>query len=410
MLLIKNVKIVSCEKISEEQDVLIEDGEVLKIGKIPASAGMTGKKAEMTVINGNGEFLLPGIIDCHVHFRTPGQEYKEDFESGSKAALMGGVTTVLDMPNNVPPIFTNELLEKKRAIVSKMSLVDFGLYFGTNGENLDEIKKVKNVAGVKVYMNVTTGNLLITDPEVLQKLFKVKQRYALHAEGETFDLALKYLLESSNEFYLCHASLKREVDKVRDLKKNGNKKVFMEACPHHLFLNKEDREKHGGYCCVKPELASLEDQNALWEGLKDYTIDTIATDHAPHTKAEKESEKPAFGVPGVEFSLPLMLNEVSKGRLTLQDIVRLMSYNPAKIFGIKNKGEIKEGFDADLVLVDLNLEKEIKNGNVVSKCGWTPYAGRICKGWPVMTIRGGEVMMREGRIVGEGKGKEVEFG
>ncbi|OGJ52148.1 hypothetical protein A2335_02445 [Candidatus Peregrinibacteria bacterium RIFOXYB2_FULL_32_7] len=414
-LLIKNIHIVSHEFVSDLQDILIDGGKILKIGK-----NLNFNNVE--IVNGEEKYLLPGIIDPHVHFRTPGQEYKEDFETGSRSALMGGVTTVLDMPNNVPPIFTNELLERKRKVVASKSLVNFGLYFGTNGENLEEIKKVKNVPGVKVYMNLTTGNLKITDEKVLQRIFEVKQRYALHAEGETFNLALKFLLPTNNEIYLCHASLKKEVEKVRELKKQGSKKVFMEVCPHYLFMTAKDREIQGAYCCMKPELAIEEDRQALWQGIFDGTIDTVGTDHAPHTKADKEKNPPAFGVPGVEFSLALMLNSANlaqggslgiganmNSRFQITDVVKLMSYNPARIFGIKNKGEIKVGFDADLVLVDLNLEKEIRNENVVSKCGWTPYHGKMCKGWPVMTIRGGEVMMRNGKIVGKSFGTEVSF-
>ncbi len=404
MLLIKNVKIVSHESISDIQDVLIHNGKIVRIEKTIKDKGKS-----LQIIDAKGKYLLPGIIDCHVHFRTPGQEYKEDFCTGSVAALIGGVTTVLDMPNNVPPVFTAELLEKKRAIISKMSLCNYGFYFGTDGVNLDEIKKIKNVAGVKVYMNVTTGNLKITDPEVLEKLFKVPARYALHAEGETFDLALKYLLPTENEIYLCHASLKHEVETVRKLKAKGNKRIFMEVCPHYLLMTKQDRIKHGSFCCMKPELADSTDQEELWKALKDETIDIIATDHAPHTREEKEQENPAFGVPGVEFSLPLMLNEINNKRLDLTDIVRLMSYNPARIFGIKNKAEIKVGHDADLVMIDLDLQKEILPNDIWSKCGWSPYIGKNVKGWPIMTIRSGEVMMKDGEIVRESLGKEVEF-
>lgn len=413
--LFQNIQIVNHDSISEAQDLLIEDGKIKRIGanlSLDSGRGQNdikGGQDDFEVIDCGGKYLLPGIIDSHVHFRTPGHEYKEDWETGSRAALMGGVTTVLDMPNNMPPIFTVEALEAKRKLVAEKAMVNFGLYFGTNGANLEEILKVKNIPAVKVYMNLTTGNLKITDPEVLQAIFSVPQRYALHAEGVTFDLALKYLLPTKNEVYLCHASLKREVERVRSLKNQGDKRVFMEVCPHHLFMTAEDRVRHGAYCCMKPELATEEDRQALWQGISDGTIDTVATDHAPHTKEDKDQASPAFGVPGVEFSLALMLNEVSQANLQINDVVRLMSYNPAKIFGIQGKGEIKEGMDADLVLLDMEMKKKIQNEEVVSKCGWTPYDGKVTQGWPIMTIRNGEIMMRDRKIISSSLGAEVLF-
>ena len=364
-------------------------------------------KADRT-IDLQGKYVLPGIIDAHVHFRDPGLTHKEDFFSGSKAAVVGGVTTILDMPNTNPPTFTADLLEEKKKLAREKCITNWGLYFGTNAKNEKEIQSANNIAAVKVYMNTTTGNLLIENDDDLKKLFQLPQKFALHAEGETFQKALNFLLPTGNLAYLCHASLQYEVDLVRQYKSEG-KNVYMEVCPHHLFMTDKEREIHGAYCCMKPPLATQADQDALWEGLRDGIIDTISTDHAPHTREEKDSDKIMYGVPGVQHSLPLMLNGVNQGKISLARMVACMSENPATIFGMQGKGSIEEGKDADLVIVDMNKESEIRNEDVVSRCGWTPYHGWKVKGWPVVTIVNGKVVCEDGEVDERVRGEEIIF-
>ena len=399
--LIKNAQIVSGKE-TKKQDLLIEEGIIKKIGEVSEAADIT--------IDAKNKHLLPGVIDPHVHFRDPGFPDKEDFHTGSRAAVAGGVTTVFDMPNTNPPTFTLDELEKKRRLAREKSLCNFAFFFGAGSENLEDIKKCEKVAGIKIYMNVTTGNLLIRDDETLKNIAKVKNKiFALHAEGDTFQKAVDIFTPFGAPIYLCHISLKSEVEIIRHLKKE-NYPVFAEAAPHHLFMTGKDRETKKGFAMMKPDLATPEDQDAVWEAVQEGIIDTIGSDHAPHTIAEKTGENLAFGVPGVETSLPLMLNEINKGRISLERVVQMMSRNPARIFNVQNKGEIKEGFDADLVLVDLNKSKKIENRNIVSKCKWSPYDTWEVQGAVEKTWVSGELVFSEGKVLeSRFRGREISF-
>lgn len=336
----------------------------------------------------DGKVWIPGLIDCHVHFRDPGAPEKEDWGSGSAAALAGGVTMVLDMPNTNPPTTTVEALEAKRAVAKVKSKVGFGLFFGATRDNLDEIRKAENICGIKIYMGSSTGNLLLDDPAIWEEVFKISKEknvpVVVHAETESMiqagqrdcecarvatEAAIALQNKIGNKLHIAHLTCKVEVELMRA---NKNPNLSCEVTPHHLLFTKEDQKD--GFLKMNPPLRSKEDVEALWEGLRDGTIDCIATDHAPHTIAEKQSENPPAGVPGVEFILPLMLNAVNEGKLTLERLVELTSTNPSRIFGVPVQGQ---------VLVDMNLEKTIRREDVMSKCGWSPYESRNIKGWPI---------------------------
>ncbi|MBN1494377.1 dihydroorotase [Candidatus Peregrinibacteria bacterium] len=424
-ILFKNAKIVSSKKI-ETKDVFVKNG---VIEKIASSLNVKAdKEYDLT-----GKYLMPGVIDAHVHFRCPGYEKKEDWESGSSAALSGGVTTVFDMPNTKPHTTTVEALEQKRDIARAHSKVNFGFFFGAEPANLEQVKKARGIVGVKVFMAETTGHMIMEKEVRLEKLLEAlftDNQYiiAVHAENEDMfkrrvevykdehkpeihslirsdaialeaaKTAVHLAKKFNGRLHLCHVSTKKEMEL---LVKFHGKNVTCEAAPHHLFLSVSDYMKQENFVKINPPLRSIKDQKALWGGIKLEIVDMIASDHAPHLKAEKRKdywEAPA-GVPGVETSLPLMLNAVNDDMLELKDVCALMCENPADIFGLAGKGYIREGFDADLVVVDMNMEKPVENRKLYTKCGWSPYAGRVLKGWPVMTFVNGIVGMVNGRVV-----------
>ncbi len=357
---------------------------------------------------------LPALIDCHVHFRTPGQEYKEDWLSGTMAAHAGGVTTVCDMPNNVPSITTYDLLKQKKQQIHELlknSLYPIHPYFyiGATTNNADEIRKCKNeVIGIKIFMGSSTGTLLVDKKSDQEKIFALAHELNLpivaHAEDEALINANKLthpspttsdhsLIRSntvaatgvaraielaeqfSSSLYLLHISTKEELSLIRAAKKRGVR-VYAETTPHHLFLTVDDYDRLGTLAQMNPPLRTNEDQDALWEAVQDGTIDTIGSDHAPHTLAEKNVEYPASpsGVPGIETTLPLLLNAYHKGKITLEKIVALTHTNPQKIFNLPETNE--------WVIVDLNLKKKIKNENLKTKCHWSPFAEKDIQGWP----------------------------
>jgi dihydroorotase len=390
------------------------------------------------MIDAKGMIVLPGLIDVHVHFREPGDIQKEDFLTGSRAAAAGGVTTVLDMPNNKPPITNAAALEDKRELAKK-SIVNYGFYFGATSNNIDEIKKAKNIAGVKTYMGSSTGNLLVTDDSALGRIFSSGELIAVHAEDEEMmlknaeryknehnaeihgkvrsqecaaaavkkavDIAKKY----NTKLHICHSSTEEEMRLIAAAKKDAN--ISCEVTPHHLFLTAAAMRKLGNFAKMNPPLRSKSDVEALWKGISRGVVDIIATDHAPHTIEEKEVDywKAPSGVPGVETMLPLLLNAVNNNILSLQQLVKLTSENPAERFGIKNKGKIIARADADLVIVDMKKEKTIKNSEIVSKCAWTPFDGWKVKGRVIATIANGEIIYRSGEFI-EVKAKEVKYG
>ena len=395
-LLIKNGKVY-------QNGALIQKNIFVKNGKIAKVTSQEIKSDE--IIDAKNKIIIPGLIDGHVHFREPGFTHKEDFFTGSCAAAAGGITTILDMPNTKPPTTDLKRLEEKRKLAKK-SIVNYGFHFGSTTDNISEIKKAKNIASVKVYMDYTTGDLKIDDNNVLQEIFSNRRICAVHAENEQILNAINLIKNTDNNIHFCHISSKEELYYAKKDRIRGN--VSVEVTPHHLFLTAKDLNKLGSFGEMKPGLKTKEDQKALWEGIYNGKVDTIATDHAPHTKEEKMNVNYPYGVPGCETMLPLLLNAMNEKRITLKKIVELCCGNPAKIFKIKNKGFIKGGFDADLTIIDLSLEKEVRNEELFTKCKWSPFAGWALKGWPVTTIVNGNIILNNGKI-NNVKAKEVLY-
>lgn len=382
----------------QKKNILVADGKI---------KGITDEKAITTsrFIDAAGKIILPGLIDSHVHFREPGLTHKEDFFTGSCAAAAGGVTTIIDMPNTIPPTTTIELLDEKRKLAEK-SIVNYGFHFGSAVDDMNEIRKLKDsdAASVKVYMDATTGNLLINNNEALNFILRNYKMITCHAEDDHVLKAINLIKDTKNKLYLCHISTENELNII---KKNKIKnKVFVEVTPHHLFLSEADDKN--SFFKMKPALKSKKDQEALWLAIEKNRIDAIGSDHAPHTIEEKQKENFPHGIPGIETMLPLLFNAVLNKKLKMEKLVQLCCENPAKIFQIRNKGFIKEGYDADLVVVDPLLEKEVNNESLFTKCKWSPFSGWKLKGWPVMTIVNGNVVFENGKI-NNIKAKEISY-
>jgi len=393
-ILIKNAKILDGDKLIEK-NILIVDKFIREVSNERVTVDR--------VIDAKGNIVLLGIIDSHVHFREPGLTQKEDFFTGSCAAAAGGVTTILDMPNTNPPTTSLELLKQKRELAKK-SIVNYGFHFGATKNNLDEIKKIKRIASVKVFMDLSTGEMMIDDDEALKKIFESAKLISVHAEAEKLEKALGLIQPTKNRLYLCHISSENELKTISHAKTS---RFYTELTPHHLFLTEDDAKQLGNFGLIKPELKTKKDQDALWQALDKNNIDTIASDHAPHTIEEKNGGK-AYGVPGTETMLPLLLDAVNKGRLKLQQITKLCCENPAKIFAIRNRGILREEYHADLTIVDMKKEKKVENDRLFTKCKWSPFNGKTLKGWPILTIVNGNVVFENDQIV-DVKSKEVDY-
>ena len=379
-------------------------------------------RENVKIIDVERKLIMPGVIDVHTHMREPGVTYKEDFETGSKACAKAGITTFYDMPNTVPTTTTLENLLNKKELAGKKSIVNFGIHFGgSKNNNISEIKKVldkKEVNTVKIFMNVTTGEMLIEDDEILKGVFQNSGLVLVHAEHEMIDKAIELNQKYGKGLYVCHIPSAEELKKVIEAKKDSSLNnemhpIYAEVTPHHLFLNEEIREsseRNKMLLRMKPELRKKSDNEFLWKALNEGLIDTIGTDHAPHLIEEK-MEKVTFGMPGVETSLALMLTAYNEGRIELPAIQKLMCENPAEIMKIAGRGKLKEGYYADVIVVD--TEKEWIAGvddTLESKCGWTPYENWKLKGKNIMTVVNGEIIYENGKInENVKKGKSVEF-
>lgn len=380
------------------------------------------KNEKLEIIDLKGKTVMPGVIDVHTHMREPGITSKEDFATGSRACAKAGVTTFYDMPNTIPTTTTLEALKDKKKLASEKSIVNYGFHFGgSRNNNIDEIKKVleaKEANTVKIFMNVTTGEMLIEDEDILKNVFKNSKLVLVHAENEMIDKAVEYNKNYGNGLYVCHIPSKEELKKVLEAKKNSELNtekhpVYAEVTPHHLFLNEEIREstdRNKMLLRMKPELRTKKDNEFLWEALNNGEVDTIGTDHAPHLISEK-LEKITFGMPGVETSLALMLNAYNEGKVKLEMIQKLMSENPARIMKISKRGKLEEGYYADVIAVDLDKEWIVGvDDTIESKCGWTPYENWKLKGKNVLTIVNGKVVYQNNKFNDNlENGKEVEF-
>ena len=379
-------------------------------------------RENVKIIDVEKKVVMPGVIDVHTHMREPGVTYKEDFETGSKACAKAGITTFYDMPNTVPTTTTLENLLNKKELAGKKSIVNFGIHFGgSKNNNISEIREVlakKEVNTVKIFMNVTTGEMLIEDDEILKGVFQNSGLVLVHAENEMIDKAIELNQKYGKGLYVCHIPSAEELKKVIEAKKDSNLNnemhpIYAEVTPHHLFLNEEIREsseRNKMLLRMKPELRKKSDNEFLWKAINEGCIDTIGTDHAPHLIEEK-MEKVTFGMPGVETLLALMLTAYNEGKIKLPVIQKLMCENPAEIMKIVKRGKLKEGYYADVIVVD--TEKEWIAGvddTLESKCGWTPYENWKLKGKNIMTIVNGEIVYEKGKINENAKkGKAIEF-
>jgi len=346
---------------------------------------------------------LPGIIDSHVHLRDPGATLKEDFYTGTCAALAGGVVAVIDMPNNPEPTTSIKALAKKEKLAAQKCVCDYGFYFGASLDNYNLAKEVyQKVKGLKIYMDHTTGTLLIEDLIVLEKHFQnwpKTKPILVHAEDATLTKAIALAFVYNKWLHVCHVSQQSELELIKKAKQKGVK-ITCEVTPHHLFLTNNDEKRLDGFAKVRPPLRTKQDQQALWKAINSGLIDYIATDHAPHTIKEKKSKNPPFGIPSIETRLPLLLTAVSKGKLTLNKLIKLISTNPAKIFKIN--------LNNSWVEVDLNKTWIIKNKDLKTKCGWSPYHGLKVKGKVVRVFIRGKKVFENGKIlVKKGFGKPL---
>lgn len=436
--IIKNARVVLPQGI-EKTSLEIRDGIIAGIGDFSDS--------ESNIIDAEGLMVFPGAIDGHVHFREPGPTHKENFKTGSRAAVFGGVTTVFEMPNTWPTTTDFDALEDKRKIAAASSACNYGLFFGATPSNLDEANKVKNVAGLKIFMGCSTGDLLVYKEEDLEKIFsEYDGRICVHAEWEprlndrkkafagqdSFDihskirdlvcateavrragtLAAKY----GRHLHILHLSSRVELDIIAEIKatqtyKDSGAKITCEVCPHHLFFSTDDYEKYKGLVKMNPPVRCKEDVHAMWQGLKSGEIDMVATDHAPHTMEEKTQgywDVPS-GVPAVELMLPLLLHSAKHGKCTYENIANWVCHNPAQIYGLEKRGQIVVGHFADLVIVDPEKILRVKNEEQQTKCKWSPWNGSTLSGCPVMTIVNGKVVVENGELVEEHAGIEVNF-
>lgn len=365
------------------------------------------------------KLILPGLIDPHVHLRDPGQTNKEDFYTGTSAALAGGFTTIFDMPNNKVPITTSKILNEKIKIAKEKIVCDVGFYFGSLGDNSNEFRKVnKKVMGLKLYLNETTGNFLI-NKEKLEAIFTAWKKAShttslhsagvqkdmpvlVHAEGKMLDVVTKLVKKFGNKVHICHISTAENLKQIIKAK-NDNLDITCGVTPHHLFLTKDDVKRLGAFGKMKPPLQSKQGQDFLWKNLR--FIDVIESDHAPHTIEEKRGESPAFGVPGLETTLPLLLTAVSDKRLIIDDIVRLCHTNPAKIFGIK---QFDDSNHRSMIEVDLSKQYTIENRNLFTKCKWSPFDGMKVKGKVKRVWIRGKKVFENGKILAKkGSGKII---
>ncbi|PTY40143.1 dihydroorotase [Brachyspira hampsonii] len=408
-MIIKNAKIPNNEKIVS---IIIENGKIKTIDSDNNFEKYKSDNKTDDIIDANFNYVISGIIDPHTHMRDPGLTHKEDFNSGSKACARGGITVFLDMPNTIPNTISKENLIAKKSMMIGKSYVDYGFHFGgSKADNTDDIKNILNdAASTKIFFNASTGNMLVEDDKILEKLFEVSKIVTVHAEDKMVDKAIKIAKNTNTPLYLCHLSLESEINSLKKAKDSGMI-IYGEVTPHHLFLNTEDVNKNDRnkmLLRMKPELREKSDNKALWKAISDGTIDTIGTDHAPHLISEK-LEKLTFGVPSVEHSLELMLKKVNDNTIDLKLLTKIMSEKAAEIFSMKDKGLLKENYDADLVIIDVNDHSEIEEKDIITKAGWSPYIGFQRGGKVLTTIVRGNIVYDNGKFTDSFIGKEIIY-
>lgn len=407
--LIKNVQVVNEGRIITS-DVLIKNGRIEKVGELITQANSGVKE-----INGEGKYLLPGAIDDQVHFREPGLTHKATIYTEAKAAVAGGVTSYMEMPNTIPNALTQELLEDKYTIASKTSLANYSFFMGTSNNNADEVLKTndkrKNVCGIKIFMGSSTGNMLVDSPNTLDKIFRESEvLIATHCEDERIIkenlekikkenrdltaadhpiirneeacyesslLAIQIAKKYNTRLHILHISTEKEVLLFTDMFPLKEKRITAEVCVHHLHYTSNDYARLGNKIKCNPAIKAPHNREGLWKALLDDRLDVIATDHAPHTFEEKNEpyEKAHAGLPLVQHSILLMLHYYRQGKISLEKIAEKMSHAVADCFQIKDRGYIREGYFADLVLIDMKQQTKVSKENILYKCGWSPLEG-----------------------------------
>ncbi|ERT06151.1 dihydroorotase, multifunctional complex type domain protein [Lyngbya aestuarii BL J] len=417
-------------------DVKVQGSQIVEVG---ANLSVDSDSAETIEINAQGLTLLPGVIDPQVHFREPGLEHKEDLFTASCACAKGGVTSFLEMPNTRPLTTNQAALTDKLQRASQKCLVNYGFFIGATGENLEDLLTVNPTCGIKIFMGSMKGPLLVDEETALEPIFAQGDRLiAVHAEDQArinqrrqefagisdpaihsqiqdnqaalsaTKLACKLSKKYQRRLHILHLSTGEEAEYLRQEKPAW---ITAEVTPQHLLLNTSAYEKIGTKAQMNPPLRSPQDNQILWQALQDGVIDFIATDHAPHTLEEKAQTYPnsPSGMPGVETSLALMLTQAEQGRCTIAQVSNWMSTAVAKHYKIPNKGAIAPGYDADLVLVDLNTYRPVLAEQLLTKCGWSPFEGWNLTGWAVVTMVGGQVVYDRGQLNTEVRGQALRF-
>jgi len=429
-ILIRNASVVLPDGISLV-DVQLDGSHIKRIG-----SNLSAEAAD--VVDATGKYLLPGVIDDQVHFRDPGLTHKEDLSTGSQACAKGGITTFLEMPNTKPATITLEALDTKLAVAAKKCVVNYGFYVGATPDNVDVLRNATRTPGIKIFIGSSTGNLLVDQQEALERIFSETSlpvcahcedeatvranaerlnggtcyedhsrirdhKAALIATQRAVDLADRH----NHRFHVLHVSTAQEAEFLR----TTSDLITAEACPHHLLFHTDDYARLGSLVQMNPSIKTADDCAALWDALRDGTIEVVATDHAPHTLEEKDQPYPnsPSGLPAVENSLALMLNAVNEGRCTLEQVVKWMCEAPARVWNIANKGQIREGFDADLVLVDLQQQHTIRNEDQLTKSGWSPWNGVSLTGLPVHTWVMGQTVFADGQVDATVRGHEAVY-
>ncbi len=440
--LIRNAKIVN-EGVIFEGDVLIEGKLIVEI-----ASQISAKSSSTKIIDAEGNYLIPGIIDDQVHFREPGLTHKGTIFTESRAAVAGGITSFIEQPNTVPNAVTQELLEDKYKIASEKSFTNYSFMMGGTNDNLDELLKTnpKNVAGIKLFLGSSTGNMLVDNEEVLEKIFSSTQMLiAVHCEdeatiktnleqftttyGEDIPVSAHPLIRSAEACYISsskaielakktgarlhvfHISTAKELDLFTNKIPLEDKKITAEVCIHHLWFSDQDYEKKGNLIKWNPAVKTENDRDALWEALLDDRIDVIATDHAPHTLDEKKQKyaKAPSGGPLVQHAVVAMFEKFHQGKISIEKIIEKMAHNPAKLFKIEKRGFIKEGYYADLAIINTGLPWTVKKDNILYKCGWSPFEGTTFKSRITHTFVNGQLVYSNSKVKDIHAGDRLTF-
>ncbi|MDL2143778.1 MULTISPECIES: dihydroorotase [Flavobacterium] len=441
-VLIKNAKIVNEGSIFEG-DVLIENDLIVEVAD-----SISLKTSDCKVIDAEGNYLIPGAIDDQVHFREPGLTHKGDIESESRAAVAGGITSFIEQPNTVPNAVTQEILEDKYQVAAVKSFANYSFMMGATNDNLEEVLKTnpKNVAGIKIFLGSSTGNMLVDNEAVLEKIFSstplliavhcedettIKNNLQLYKEqyGDDIPVTAHHLIRSEEACYISsskavalakktgarlhifHLSTAKEMELFTNKIPLEEKKITAEVCVHHLWFTDEDYKTKGNFIKWNPAVKTADDRKALWEALNDGRIDVIATDHAPHTKEEKMQPyvNAPSGGPLVQHAVVAMFEAHHQGKISVEKIVEKMCHNPAKLFKIEKRGFIKEGYFADLVIVNPSLPWSVKPENILAKCGWSPFENFTFKSRITHTFVNGEMVYNNFKVKDIRAGKRLLF-